>query len=262
MCLKRELGLLVFFKTKCLTGVLSHRSSWAWLIHIKEYIHAHFLNFGVHRISQFPLGFKKVITKAGRRTVRGISIQSARRLPPPRAAPVWLQTHVSFLRLSSVSSSGFFSYTNSWISRCHTSVTYAISKSCDNTASLSLLLLSPCLLSPPPVPFLVDGFLRGITICLLIVSQHHCILNSMLVNQNELKSSSSGLGVLKIRRSICWVLRIKTTGGQLVAALNKIWLFCPIGCYYQKLELYHMPNNTVLFISWQWWRKEVPFPWN
>ena len=44
---------------------------------------------------------------------------------------------------------------------------------------------------------------------MVTISQQHCILNSMLVNQNELKSSISGLRVLKISCSICWVLRIK-----------------------------------------------------
>lgn len=122
------------------------------------------------------------------------------------------------------------------------------------------ILLSRCHLSPTS-PFSSGQFSERAN-HMLIVSQHHCILNSMLVDQNELKSSSSGLGVLKIRCSICWVLRIKTTGSQLVAALNKIWLFCPIGCYYQQLELYHMLNNIVLLISWQWSRKEVPFPRN
>lgn len=81
---------------------------------------------------------------------------------------------------------------------------------------------------------------------MLIMRQHHCISNSMLVNQNELKSSSSGLGVLKISCSICWVLRIKTTGGQLVAALNKIWLLCPIGCYYMRNSNYNYTHLTTL----------------
>ena len=79
--------------------------------------------------------------------------------------------------------------------------------------------------------------LRGGINHMLIDSQQHCISNSMLVNQNEPKGSSSGLRMLKISCSICWVLRIKTTGGQLVAVLNKIWRFCPIGCHYEKPEL-------------------------
>lgn len=119
-----------------------------------------------------------------------------------------------------------------------------------------VIILSPCplyiLLSLChcfPTSSLFGGQLYERDNHMLRGSQHHCILNSMLVNQNELKSNSSGLRALKISCSICWVLRIKTTGSQLVAAFNKIWLFCPIGCYYQKPELYHTPNNTFLLVG-------------
>lgn len=94
----------------------------------------------------------------------------------------------------------------------------------------------------------------------LIGSQHLCILNSMLVNQNELKRSSSGLRVLKISLSICWALRIKTTGGQLVAVLYKSWLLCPPAPTASSSN-YRTPNNAV-FMSWQKSLKEVSFPWD
>lgn len=56
--------------------------------------------------------------------------------------------------------------------------------------------------SPPSAHVLMGSFLAEITIT-LIISHHHCILNSTLVNQNELKRSSSGLRGLKISGSIC-----------------------------------------------------------
>lgn len=106
----------------------------------------------------------------------------------------------------------------------------------------SCLLLFFSFLTSSPIHSFPNGQLSGRDYHMLIISHHHYILNSTLVNQNELKRSSSGLRVLKISGSICWVLRIKTTGGQLVAALNKTWLLCPIGCNYQKLKVCWIPG--------------------
>jgi hypothetical protein len=118
--------------------------------------------------------------------------------------------------------------------------------------------LAPLLPFPPLSPSNGQALEREKHV--LIGSQHLCILNSMLVNQNELKRSSSGLRVLKISLSICWVLRIKTTGGQLVAVLNKSWLLCPPVPTASRLN-YRTPNNAV-FISWQQSLKEMSFPWD
>lgn len=75
--LKKRTTMLYFSRQSAwLIGGLGSINLWARLIHAKQYIHAHFLNFSFYIISQFPLGLKIQVNKAGKRTIMGISILS------------------------------------------------------------------------------------------------------------------------------------------------------------------------------------------
>lgn len=150
---------------------------------------------------QFPTvsnRIKKRVHKTGEKAI--VSLLSSLQSPPSKAYPGCCEQQ-SLPRADP----GFLSCIKIQNFRWHSIGTPRLQGILDDAVSCFLLLLilpqsSLCYLYPLSS---WSGQALEREKHVLIGRQHLCILNSMLVNQNELKRSGSGLRVLKISPSIC-----------------------------------------------------------